>query len=254
MDDLPTWSDYEDESESTITVTGRPSPPTRNTESRPSSRRLYGKASAGAGAGGARGMSDEPTVTMSPITPAPVDPMRVSFKQLTYKGAASRYDVMYVRQGQPLYIGRKKALKALEATIKERKGKQYSPTASALSALLSSKGAHAMIEFLRVGARPGVHRDGFYLCIFPKKNGKPPTNPLWKLNETGQDWKQQDFTTDPILLRRKDRYCIGGQFHFKIGSSSKPSTQKTRRGPRPPKPLSLAPASVTGDPESDSDA
>lgn len=139
--------------------------------------------------------------------------LKVSIKRADGTRGEPRYDTEFVKRDKSLYIGRCSAMMDL-------KGKKYSP-ARKLSAFLTSNGPHAMIEFIRSDARPGVFQDGFYLFIFPKNDGSAPTNPLWKFNEISEEWEQQEFSTDPILLQPGDRYCIGGQFYFKIGSPTK---------------------------------
>lgn len=186
--------------------------------------------------------------------------IKVSFKtKPPNTGEKSEYDSTYAFPDQSVYFGRKKSLKPLSNKIKngEEQAKLYAPRDPSLSGLLSSRGAHGKIFFVRAGEAPFARKDcdGYYLKVFSKKNGVPPTNSLYKLKENGQDWEKLEFSEDPIYLYNNDRYCIGGQFHFKIGKVDNTRRQKNRRRELiPPKPFDMAPMSVVGDAPSDDES
>lgn len=156
------------------------------------------------------GVSDDPTS----LTPARNLVMKISFMR---NEETSTYDHHEVRPGRPLYIGRHGAFDTRlfrDKAVLEN-ANHYAPPNRDLQALLSSKGPHGKFVFLEEGEH-GAEKPGYYLIIFPKKGNRQPTNPLWRLVPGATDWEQVPFTLLPIDIVSRERYCIGGQFHWKV--------------------------------------
>lgn len=161
--------------------------------------------------------------------------------QLKIKSSPTTFDLRYVHPEKPLYFAREKMRSYIKSTFPA--AEFYSPAKREHQALLSSRQAHCVLEHR--GPTSSSPKEGFYIRIIAKKNGDPPTNPLWELKKTDghdEEWEEVPFTTDPILLKEQTRYCIGGQFHFKVGTIQITSPPREDKGLPPasdPAPLIL---------------
>jgi len=195
---------------------------------------------------------------------AVVPKLRISFKLTDREGTTrATYQHKTVVPGEPLYIGRSKQFRS--PNWRQRIGapsgaRCFVHPDEGMTALLSSKRAHAVICFVKAGECLGeggpVSTDGFYLAIYSKRGAGvvPPTNPLWRLVPGGRDWVKLEWSTAAIRLNHRERFCIGGQFHWKVLIDTPPdtsveTTSVTRRAWRRPRPfvhtLSATPGEAT---------
>lgn len=182
-------------------------------------------ASSGSGAG-VGGLSDGPTKTgedsRSPDAGSFSRPRRgggVSNMWLYVKTGKTTSDEFEIFPNRPLYIGREKVRQLILASYPN--ARFYSPRSPEQQALLTSRQAHCVFEYIE-STDPRVEEKGFFIRVIPRSDGTAPTNPLWilKRSQDGQakpHWVQIAFTSTPIRLHEHQRYCIGGQFHFEVG-------------------------------------
>lgn len=180
-----------------------PAPSDESTTSETDGSIAHGVSSAGAGAGtgagaGASGSGGGGTEVRPPAVAAPGDlepgykyhpetdevPGFVSFRRTGVKKAGgvptASHDTLKLDRKRPLFIGREKALAEIQAEIECVDGITYSPGDTLRSRVMSGTGATLVVEFKRAFTAPGVFVTGFYMSMFPKKGGKPPTNSLSK--------------------------------------------------------------------------
>jgi len=158
-----------------------------------------------------------------PSKPAPTPSSGVPCLVMRFKrerGSRTLFDEFEIVPGRPVYVGREK-LRAL-ITGAHPDARFWSPAEKELQALLSSRHAHCVIEYLEA-SDPRVTKAGFYIRIIPKKDGSAPTNPLWMQGRTepatattpaSTQWHKLAFSPEPMLLQAPQNYCLGGEVHF----------------------------------------
>ena len=163
------------------------------------------------------GITLKPFVT--PVASAPTTGSGVSTMYLYIKTGPRSSDEFEIFPDRPLYVGREKVRQLILSSYPN--ARFYSPRDTSIQALLTSRQAHCVFEYIRKDDSR-VDESGFFIRIIPKKDGSAPTNDLRILKRshdghTKPHWVKITFTPTPIRLREHQRYCIGGQFHFEVG-------------------------------------
>ena len=166
--------------------------------------------------------------------------LRVSFRRAKDQQTEgeNQYDDKLVTADSPLDIARKKVLGTkLWKHEREKKAnaQSYCPPDDSLRLMLAGAGVHATIfwaeyteeeqkqvdllwtkEVLKGSDRDQAPCGRYLLRISPRP--KEVRNPMYRLKKGTEDWemiekKPSGFTWE---IKHKDRFCIGGSFHFKV--------------------------------------
>ena len=162
--------------------------------------------------------------------------------ELMFKSADEKWVTYTLRPGSPIYFGRNND--KMKDLIKSRyPHATYVFPTDEKESVLSGNQAHGVAHWLEADKR-----SGFYLRIFDKRNGDPPTNPLLVLDSTKKRWKTTTFNKDELFhLKTDEQFCIGGSFYIKVGNCVVPAALLNDVAPAPAPSAPRAPAALLND-------
>ncbi len=192
----------------------------------------------------------DPATMVSLLARKPCQPSQL---KIAFKSERGDYALASITRDNPLVLCRPKVKEKKKDEIAALNATAFTPSDAEHSSLLASTSLHAYFVYKEAGSAAGVDHDGYYLHV-PHYLRKPPdgrgekvmsapTNPTWYLGPGWSDWKKIESNVY-IPLQHRDRFCIGGQFHFRV--------RRPQAGDAP-KPLDMEPVSEVGDAPSDSE-